>query len=59
MMSIYSVALALYLQLALSFSAIGLASTVKSPTAVTTSGKLVGVDDGVGGMFSLDAFQIR
>jgi len=35
---------------ALIFSTIGKASSVASPTIVTTSGKLIGIHNGAGGM---------
>jgi hypothetical protein len=54
MKSTYFVSLTACLQFALSFSAISYVSASKSPTIVTTSGQLVGVDDGAGGMYFID-----
>jgi len=49
--------LTLYLQFALAFLAIDCASAVNSSTIVTTSGKLVGVDNGAGGTNYVDLFE--
>ena len=47
------------LQLIFSFSATGRASAVNPPTVVTTSGKLIGVEDGAGGMFTTDTLEVQ
>jgi hypothetical protein len=47
------------LQLALIFSATSHASSAQSPAVSTTSGKLVGFNDGAGGTLLINTVEVR
>ena len=59
MKSISFISLACF-QVIISFSTANFASAVTSaPKVVTKTGKLVGVNDGAGGTFSIDTLELR